>query len=418
MSHVVSLPTPSTHFSYNHHLHTWLAFSSCSTYLLSIMMAKCFPPSLPFPSSPTKVHPLEYDELLQSCELLQDWPHHSTVSTTSSSTKDWPHHSTVSTTSSSTIASTNEELTSSAVHCPRKISDDSSYSSWRQTSLWCPNLITHTNIIDDYVVFPKELGSGQYGTVRECCSRRSSGVYAVKSIQKSKVARRDKVKRELSLLSQMNHKSIIRMRDCYEDEDYVHIVTEKYSGGELFDKIIENTTDSGCFTERSAARIIKSLLEACDYLHYHGIVHRDIKPENIVLESDEPDSPTRLIDFGLARRHSPEEEGPMFNHCGTCYFMSPEIINGTGYDKSTDIWSIGIIAYILLCGYPPFNGASDEDIFESIRSKNLRFYPAQWSNKSQIAKNFICSLLRRDPECRLTAREALSHPWIQLLTRQ
>lgn len=309
-----------------------------------------------------------------------------------------------------------------SLHFPRKVSssesiNDSTPLSRNQTSLWCPNFINHCNIVNDYVVLPRTLGSGRYGTVRECLSRKTARVYAVKSIQKSRVDHPGRVQNEIGLLSQVNHPSIIKIVDCYEDEHYVHIVTENCTGGELFDKIIENVSDTGCFSERSAARIIKSLLQAADCLHSNGIVHRDIKPENIVFESDHDCSPIRLIDFGLARRHWSEVDGPMYNRCGTVYFMSPEVVLGLGYDKSTDTWSIGIIAYLLLCGYPPFNGITDADIYEAIKSKDLRFHPGQWSDKSPLAKCFICTLLRKNPKRRLTAKEALIHPWIQLFAK-
>lgn len=163
-----------------------------------------------------------------------------------------------------------------------------------------------TNILHDYTIFSKVLGSGGSGTVRECLHRRTNESFAVKTVDKAKIGCIDHLRREIEVLSSIQHTSIIRMVDCYEDLNYVHIVTEKCSGGELFDKIDRcfSSSDSGCFDERSAARTIKSLLGAVAYLHANGLVHRDIKPENILLESqDDDDSPIKLIDFGSARRH-------------------------------------------------------------------------------------------------------------------
>eukprot|EP00569_Conticribra_weissflogii_P014354 CAMPEP_0171416608 /NCGR_PEP_ID=MMETSP0880-20121228/40180_1 /TAXON_ID=67004 /ORGANISM="Thalassiosira weissflogii, Strain CCMP1336" /LENGTH=235 /DNA_ID=CAMNT_0011934857 /DNA_START=538 /DNA_END=1246 /DNA_ORIENTATION=- len=232
----------------------------------------------------------------------------------------------------------------------------------------------------------------------------------------------------------------MKMVDCYEDQEYLHIVTEKYSGGELFDKIIDNTTAEGCFSEKAAAKIIKSLLEAVAYLHGEGIAHRDIKPENILFESADEESDIKLIDFGLSRKHkrgdSPmsnplapritDEESdirlidfglsrkhkrgdsPMSTPVGTAYYMSPELLKGE-YDISCDNWSVGIVAYILLSGYPPFNGDTDPDIFAAIKRGHFEFPKQGFSDE---AKDFIKSLLRRDPRKRLSAEDALKHPWL------
>ena len=184
----------------------------------------------------------------------------------------------------------------------------------------CPVLGIRSNISDDYHILPRVLGSGHYGSVRECVNRVDRKWYAVKSIEKSKIGRLDHLQREVYLLSKMNHDNIINMIDCYEDEEHVHIVTDKYTGGELFDKIIENTTKDGCFSEVKSARIIKSILEAVAYLHANEIVHRDIKPENILFESNDEDSAIKLIDFGLSRRHQ-RGQALMTNPVGTAYYM-------------------------------------------------------------------------------------------------
>jgi serine/threonine protein kinase len=276
--------------------------------------------------------------------------------------------------------------------------------------------ITSTNhksssIHDDYSISSSVLGSGHYGTVRKCVHRQTRKSFAVKSIDKSKIGRPDHLKREVQLLSSIDHSNIMKMVDCYEDCDFVHIVTEQYTGGELFDKIIDNTTKDGCLSEAKAAKIIKSLLESVAYLHEHDIVHRDIKPENILFDSKGEDSDIRLIDFGLSRRHE-NGEAPMSNPVGTSYYMSPELLKGR-YDRATDLWSVGVIAYIVLCGYPPMNGNDDREIFEAIRKGHYSFPSEGWSNKSDEAMDFIKCLLRRDPRKRFTAQEALMHPWLK-----
>ncbi|KAL7460717.1 hypothetical protein ACHAXS_001164, partial [Conticribra weissflogii] len=265
----------------------------------------------------------------------------------------------------------------------------------------------YADILCDYHVFPRVIGSGHYGCVRECVSRRTRKVFAVKTIEKCKIARPDHLCREVSLLKKLDHGNVMKMVNYYEDEDYIHIVTEKYSGGELFDRIIDNTTADGCLSDKAASRIIKSLLEAVAYLHSKGIVHRDIKPENILFESSDEDSDIRLIDFGLSRKHV-KGDAPMSTPVGTAYYMSPELLKGK-YDVSTDVWSVGIVTYILLAGYPPFNGNTDPEIFAAIKRGHFQF-PGQ--GFSEEAKDFIGCLLRRDPRKRFSAEEALKHPWL------
>mmetsp|Transcript_9688 Transcript_9688/g.21023 ORF Transcript_9688/g.21023 Transcript_9688/m.21023 type:complete len:386 (+) Transcript_9688:113-1270(+) len=276
----------------------------------------------------------------------------------------------------------------------------------------CPVTGVYAKISDDYYISPEVIGKGHYGVVRECVHRATRQSFAVKSIDKSKIGRLDHLQREIFLLANIDHHGIMKMVDCYEDAQCVHIVTEKYTGGELFDKIVDSTSSRGCLSERKTGAIIKSLLEAVAYLHDNGVVHRDIKPENILFESED-EKVIKLIDFGLSRRHE-RGEAPMSNSVGTAYYMSPELLKGR-YDKSCDMWSVGTIVYILLCGYPPFNSDTDPEIFEKIRKGHFEFPAQQWSAKSDEVKDFVKCLLRRDPGKRFTAKEALVHPWIKNL---
>jgi serine/threonine protein kinase len=254
-----------------------------------------------------------------------------------------------------------------------------------------------------------KIGSGKYGSVRECVHRTTGKIFAVKSINKSKVSKPDYLRQEIVNLSRVNHGNLIKMVDCFEDSDFLHIVTDKYGGGELFDKIIRNRTNDGCFSEAKASSIIRSLLEAVEYLHNRDLVHRDIKPENIVFAHDGEDSDIKLIDFGLSRSH-PEDSKPMTNPVGTSYYMAPEVLE-RNYTRSCDVWSVGVVAYILLCGYPPFNGSDEARIQEAILAGKLRFTGKAWSNKSADAKQFISLLLSKDKN-RLSIKQALNHPWI------
>ena len=275
----------------------------------------------------------------------------------------------------------------------------------------CPVTGVLRDIHSEYHVFSTVLGKGHYGSVRECEHLKTGKLLAVKSVEKAKIRRLDHLQREVYLLCKMNHLSIMRMVDCYEDEDSVHIVTERYTGGELFDKISDNSTAKGCLSEKRAAGIIKSLLEAVAYLHKNGVVHRDIKPENILFENTREDSAIKLIDFGLSRRHK-KGDALMKNPVGTAYYMSPEVLDGK-YDASCDVWSVGTIAYILLAGYPPFNGEDDSDIFDRIREGTFDFPREVWSSKSSESKDFIKCLLKMNPDDRYSAKEALRHSWIR-----
>mmetsp|Transcript_14485 Transcript_14485/g.30881 ORF Transcript_14485/g.30881 Transcript_14485/m.30881 type:complete len:373 (+) Transcript_14485:46-1164(+) len=299
-----------------------------------------------------------------------------------------------------------------AQHDKRSSTVSTAAASWQIEEDLYPVTRRFSDVNNDNLVFPKVLGSGHYGNVRECVSRRTREVFAVKTIEKCKIARLDHLRREVSILKKMNHGNVMKMIDCYEDEEYVHIVTEKYSGGELFDKIVGNTSENGCFSENAAAKIIKSLLEAVRYLHSKDIIHRDIKPENILFESADEDSDIRLIDFGLSRKHK-KGGSPMSTPVGTAYYMSPDVLDHK-YGRSSDLWSVGVIAYTILTGYPPFNGHNDSEIFDSIR-RGYFYIPPYLSGK---AVDFIKCLLRRECRKRFTAEEALEHPWIANLDSQ
>ena len=252
-----------------------------------------------------------------------------------------------------TVTSSRSMYSSTTSHASSSITPTtiSSKSSSKSKTL-CPVTGLYANIKNDYYILPKVLGKGHYGIVRECMHRTTRQVLAVKSIEKCNIGRLDHLQREIYLLANIDHEHIMKMVDCYEDAECVHIVTEKYTGGELFDTVLDNVSSNGCLSERKTFNIIKSLLEAIAYLHDNGVVHRDIKPENLLFETDQEDSSIKLIDFGLARKHD-RGDTLMSNPVGTAYYMSPELLKGR-YDRSCDVWSVGTIAYILLCGYPPF----------------------------------------------------------------
>lgn len=265
-----------------------------------------------------------------------------------------------------------------------------------------------------YHINPKELGHGHYGVVRKCMDRETKEWYAIKSIRKAKVSKIEVLKREIQILKEVKHPNIIELIDVFEDSKYLHLVTELCTGGELFDRIIAKTQSAeGHFSEHDAACLVRDILDAIAYCHdVKGIVHRDLKPENFLFLTEAEDAPIKIIDFGLSR-HNDANQGIMKTKVGTPYYVAPEVLRRQ-YTKSCDIWSIGVITYILLCGYPPFYGESDTEIFDSVRTGRFDFPSPEWDTISDTAKQFVRFMLQKDPESRPTAAQAMEHKWITM----
>uniref|UniRef100_A0A7S2ESY8 Calmodulin n=1 Tax=Ditylum brightwellii TaxID=49249 RepID=A0A7S2ESY8_9STRA len=278
-----------------------------------------------------------------------------------------------------------------------------------------PVMITDalTDVRTKYHINPREIGHGHYGVVRKCMDRQTREWFAIKSIRKSKVGKVDVLKREIDILKEVDHPHIIKLVEVHEDVKYLHLVTELCTGGELFDRIIAKTQSSeGHFSEHDAATIVRCILDAIAYCHdVKQIVHRDLKPENFLFKTEKEDAEIKIIDFGLSR-HDTLNFGVMKTKVGTPYYVAPEVLKRE-YTKSCDIWSIGVITYILLCGYPPFYGDSDNQIFESVKTGRFDFPSPDWDSISDDAKDFICCMLRKEPSKRLRAAEALKHKWIK-----
>uniref|UniRef100_A0A4W3JC76 Calcium/calmodulin-dependent protein kinase Ia n=1 Tax=Callorhinchus milii TaxID=7868 RepID=A0A4W3JC76_CALMI len=181
---------------------------------------------------------------------------------------------------------------------------------------------------------------------------------------------------------------------------------DRVAGGELFDRIVER----GCYTERDASQLISQILHAVHYLHQLGIVHRDLKPENLLYCGQEEDSPIMISDFGLSKL---EDKGSvMSTACGTPGYVAPEVLAQKPYGKAVDCWSIGVISYILLCGYPPFYDDNDAKLFEQIVKAEYEFDSPYWDDISDSAKDFIQHLMDKEPQRRYTCDQALEHPWV------
>jgi len=182
---------------------------------------------------------------------------------------------------------------------------------------------------------------------------------------------------------------------------------ELVTGGELFDKIVEK----GCYTEKEASILVRKIVSAIDYLHDLDICHRDLKPENLLLASEDQTTEVKIADFGLSKIVN--QKVMMQTACGTPGYVAPEVLSATGYDREVDMWSIGVITYILLCGFPPFFGETVPELFEQIMSARFDYPQEYWCDVSQEAKDFINCLLVVDPKKRLTTKQDLEHVWLK-----
>lgn len=258
---------------------------------------------------------------------------------------------------------------------------------------------------EDHYELGKELGRGATSIVYKCEQRGTATQWAVKIINK-KVEKKI-VSTEIGVLLKMNHPHVIRLKELYETDTQIYLVLELVTGGELFDRIVTR----GYYSEKDAAKCVKDLLEALKYLHENDIVHRDLKPENLLYENNGDDARLKIADFGLSKIM--EKEVMMNTVCGTPGYCAPEILKGRRYDCSVDLWSVGVITYILLCGYEPFFDDNEAEMFKKIIKVDYEFDPQWWSEVSENAKDLIRKLLSRDPKQRLTAAQALAHPWVR-----
>ena len=261
------------------------------------------------------------------------------------------------------------------------------------------------NIRDHYQFLNITLGEGSYGFVKVAtrisdCVRR-----AIKIIPKKRIKRPELLTREISIMKQIDHPNIVKLYETYEDLQYIYLPMEICEGGELFDKIIE----LGRFSEGQACNLFLQMISAIAYLHSKDLVHRDLKPENFLFSQKSIDSPLKLIDFGLAKSISSHRK--MTTKTGTCYYVSPEILAGP-YNEKCDIWSLGVILFMMLSGYPPFDGDNDKEILEAVKTTPLAFTEPVWDTISPEARDLITRLLDREPETRPSANEVLHHPWI------
>jgi len=261
--------------------------------------------------------------------------------------------------------------------------------------------------VEDKYIMKDVLGTGAFSQVRLAESKDHTGkLYAIKVIDKKALkGKEDSLENEIKVLRRLDHPNVVKLLEAYESKHSVYLVMQLVTGGELFDRIVEK----GSYTEKDAADLIKQVLDAVAYMHREGVVHRDLKPENLLYQCQDEDSKIMISDFGLSKM---EDSGIMATACGTPGYVAPEVLAQKPYGKSVDVWSIGVISYILLCGYPPFYDENDANLFAQILKGEFEFDSPYWDDISDPAKEFIRQLMCVDVEKRLTCDESLKHAWI------
>jgi len=261
--------------------------------------------------------------------------------------------------------------------------------------------------------FGDKLGSGQYADVFRAVYTATGVTYAIKQMNKSKM-KEEEIKglsQEIDILHEVNHDHIMNLYGSFEGGGFVYLVTEELKGGELFDRIVAH--DPPHYSEKTAQSTVRMILEAIAYLHGKGICHRDLKPENLLLQSMTDDKSCKIADFGFAAKPSTQPKGVLTDGVGTPGYVAPEIISSrNGHGLPCDIWSMGTIVYILICGYPPFYHEDDKKLFSIICKGKYSYDKDDWAGISNLCKDFINKMLVVDVNKRWTAEQLLQHEWM------
>jgi len=278
---------------------------------------------------------------------------------------------------------------------------------------------SQTGDIESAYEFTKQvLGKGSVATVRSAVNLKTKEAVAIKIVPKKKCEHdgEKSIRQEIAVLQRLRHPNCIEFREVYETDAFIFIVMEQVNGGEMLDRIMEKSV----YSETEAATAFVQMISALEYIHSIGIAHRDMKPDNILYKSMDPDSPIKLADFGHASlkaasivpNDSPQSN-PMQTFVGTPIYVAPEVLQRNGYGKECDVWSAGVIVYILLCGCPPFDmEASVPQIYEQILAGDYDFPEEFWEGISEEGKDLVKRMLCMDVSKRITCRDCLEHPWL------
>ncbi|XP_075881965.1 calcium/calmodulin-dependent protein kinase (CaM kinase) II beta 1 isoform X19 [Nelusetta ayraudi] len=267
---------------------------------------------------------------------------------------------------------------------------------------------TCTRFTDEYQLY-EELGKGAFSVVRRCVKLCTGQEYAAKIINTKKLSARDhqKLEREARICRLLKHPNIVRLHDSISEEGFHYLLFDLVTGGELFEDIVAREY----YSEADASHCIHQILESVHHIHQHEIVHRDLKPENLLLASKCKNAAVKLADFGLAIEVQGDQQA-WFGFAGTPGYLSPEVLRKEAYGKPVDIWACGVILYILLVGYPPFWDEDQHKLYQQIKAGAYDFPSPEWDTVTPEAKNLINQMLTINPAKRITAQEALKHPWV------
>ncbi|XP_076654848.1 calcium/calmodulin-dependent protein kinase II isoform X13 [Halictus rubicundus] len=265
-----------------------------------------------------------------------------------------------------------------------------------------------TRFSDNYDL-KEELGKGAFSVVRRCVQKSTGHEFAAKIINTKKLTARDfqKLEREARICRKLQHTNIVRLHDSIQEENCHYLVFDLVTGGELFEDIVAREF----YSEADASHCIQQILESVQHCHHNGVVHRDLKPENLLLASKAKGAVVKLADFGLAIEVQGDAQA-WFGFAGTPGYLSPEVLKKEPYGKPVDIWACGVILYILLVGYPPFWDEDQHRLYAQIRAGSYDYPSPEWDTVTPEAKNLINQMLTVNPSKRITASEALKHPWI------
>ncbi|XP_005807905.1 calcium/calmodulin-dependent protein kinase type II subunit gamma-like isoform X6 [Xiphophorus maculatus] len=269
-------------------------------------------------------------------------------------------------------------------------------------------LVTSTRFTDEYQLY-EELGKGAFSVVRRCVKKSTGQEYAAKIINTKKLSARDhqKLEREARICRMLKHPNIVRLHESIAEEGFHYLVFDLVTGGELFEDIVAREY----YSEADASHCINQILESISHIHQHDIVHRDLKPENLLLASKMKGAAVKLADFGLAIEVQGDQQA-WFGFAGTPGYLSPEVLRKDPYGKPVDIWACGVILYILLVGYPPFWDEDQHKLYQQIKAGAYDFPSPEWDTVTPEAKNLINQMLTINPAKRITAEQALKHPWV------
>ncbi|KAM8858431.1 calcium/calmodulin-dependent protein kinase type II subunit gamma isoform 13-T13 [Spinachia spinachia] len=276
-------------------------------------------------------------------------------------------------------------------------------------------VVTSTRFTDEYQLY-EELGKGAFSIVRRCIKKSTGQEYAAKIINTKKLSARgeysgaadhQKLEREARICRLLKHPNIVRLHDSISEEGFHYLVFDLVTGGELFEDIVAREY----YSEADASHCINQILESVSHIHQHDIVHRDLKPENLLLASKMKGAAVKLADFGLAIEVQADQQA-WFGFAGTPGYLSPEVLRKDPYGKPVDIWACGVILYILLVGYPPFWDEDQHKLYQQIKAGAYDFPSPEWDTVTPEAKNLINQMLTINPAKRITADQAIKHPWV------